>query len=146
MATASPVAIAGADGHVGRWLVGRLGELGVEARAIPRDGDPAPAISGCQAVVHLAGTLTPEKPNTFELANVETVRRTVEGVQTAGGVQRLEELGRQPRVLADLRLGHPLGAEVVDPGPAVLGKQVELAVAREVAGQPEAEAQVVRPP
>ena len=89
MATLSPVAIAGADGHVGRWLVGRLGEMGVEARAIPRDGDTAPTISGCQAVVHLAGTLTPEKPNTFESANVETVRRTVEGVEAAGGVQRL---------------------------------------------------------
>ncbi|MFM9164563.1 MAG: NAD-dependent epimerase/dehydratase family protein [Solirubrobacterales bacterium] len=84
-----PVAIAGADGHVGRWLVGRLGELGVEARPIPREGDAAAAIAGCATVVHLAGALAPEKPNTYELANVGTVRRTVEGIAQAGGVERL---------------------------------------------------------
>lgn len=89
MASIGPIAIAGADGHVGRWLVGRLGELGVEPRTIPRDGDTAAEISGCRSVVHLAGTLAPIAPNTFELANVETVRRTVEGIAQAGGVERL---------------------------------------------------------
>ena len=84
-----PVAIAGADGHLGRWLAGRLGELGIEVRPIPREGDAAAAIAGCVAVAHLAGALNPEKPNTYELANVGTVRRTVEGIAAAGGVQRI---------------------------------------------------------
>ena len=89
MDSAGPIAIAGADGHVGRWLAGRLGELGIEARPIPRDGDAAAAVAGSQAVVHLAGTLAPVKPNTFELANVDTVRRTLEAIAKAGPVQRL---------------------------------------------------------
>ena len=89
MANDGPIAVAGADGHVGRWLVGALGGLGIEARPVPRDGDCAQAISGCRAVVHLAGTLAPVKPNTFELANVGTVRRTLEGVTAAGGVERI---------------------------------------------------------
>jgi nucleoside-diphosphate-sugar epimerase len=89
MNAAGPVAIAGADGHIGRWLTGRLGELGVEVRPIPRDGDAAAAISGCRTVIHLAGALAPERPNTYELANVETTRRTVEGAKAAGGVGRI---------------------------------------------------------
>lgn len=86
---AGPIAIAGADGHVGRWLAGRLAELGIEARPVPRDGDAAAAISGSRAVVHLAGTLAPVKPNTFELANVGTVQRTLEAINSAGGVDRI---------------------------------------------------------
>lgn len=89
MNTRGPVAIAGANGHVGRWLAGRLGELGIEARPIPREGDTAAAISGCATVAHLAGALVPEKPNTYEQANVETVRRTVAGIAAAGGVERI---------------------------------------------------------
>ena len=89
MENAGPIAIAGADGHVGRWLTGRLGELGVEVRPIPREGDAASAVAGSQAVVHLAGTLAPVKPNTFELANVGTVRRTLDAISAVGGVQRL---------------------------------------------------------
>lgn len=89
MNASGPVAIAGADGHIGRWLAGRLGELEIEARPIPSEGDTAAAISGCATVVHLAGTLVPEKPNTYELANVETVRRTVGGIAAAGGVERI---------------------------------------------------------
>lgn len=89
MAQAGPIAITGADGHVGRWLAGRLGEMGIEARPVPREGDATAAVGGSQAVVHLAGTLAPVKPNTFELANVETVRRALEAISAAGGVDRI---------------------------------------------------------
>jgi len=84
-----PIAIAGADGHLGRWLAGRLGELGIQARPLPREGDPLPELAGCRAVVHLAGTLAPAGPNTFEQANVETVRRTVEAVRADGSARRI---------------------------------------------------------
>ena len=60
--------------------------------------------------------------------------------------QRLIELGGDVRVLADLRLGQPLPAQAVDPGLPILDEHIERVVALEVAGETQAEAQVVAPP
>src|SRR5262245_50122960 len=75
-----PVAVTGASGHVGGVFSRRLGELPNEVRALGRRGNLVEAVRDADAVVHLAGTLQPLKGNTYEQANVETVRETVEAL------------------------------------------------------------------
>src|SRR5262249_37796820 len=69
-----PVAITGAGGHVGSVLSRRLAGLPNEVRALGRRNNLAEAFREADAVVHLAGTLQPLKGNSYEQANVETVR------------------------------------------------------------------------
>jgi len=73
-----PVAVTGSSGHVGNFLARRLAKLPNEVRALGRLDNLFEAFRGADAVVHLAGTLQPIKGNTYERANVETVRTTVE--------------------------------------------------------------------
>lgn len=82
-----PVAITGATGHVGRFVRARLQELPNEVRPLGRGDDLGPALSDAQAVIHLAGALRPARGDTYEGANVNTVRRTVEAL--GPGVRRL---------------------------------------------------------
>jgi NADH dehydrogenase len=72
-----PVVIRGADGHVGRALQKRLGELANEVRPLGRRDDFVAAVRDAEGVVHLAGTLQAVKGNSYRTANVETVRGTV---------------------------------------------------------------------
>lgn len=71
-----PVAVTGASGQVGTLLQRRLGQLSNEVRPLGRDGDLATAVGDADAVVHLAGTLQPRKPNTYRAANLDTVLAT----------------------------------------------------------------------
>ena len=76
-----PVAVTGARGHVGGVLSRRLAaEMSNEVRLLGRGDDLAEAFSDADAVIHLAGTLQPLKGNTYEQANVATVRKTVEAL------------------------------------------------------------------
>ncbi len=77
---AGPVAITGADGHVGRALRRRLAGLPNPVRPLGRADDWPAAIHDADAVIHLAGTLQPRRPNTYEAANVATVQRCVDAV------------------------------------------------------------------
>jgi uncharacterized protein YbjT (DUF2867 family) len=72
-----PVAITGADGHVGRYLQARLAGLPNLVRPLGRDDDLAGAFRDSDAVVHLAGTLAPHGGNTYRAANLDTVRRSL---------------------------------------------------------------------
>ncbi len=72
-----PVVVTGASGHVGRFVRARLAGLPNEVRPVGRDDDPAAALADAAAVVHLAGTLQPLRGNSYEEANVATVRRTL---------------------------------------------------------------------
>jgi len=67
-----PVAVTGASGQVGTPLRRRLGQLANEVRPLGRDDDLAAAFGSADAVVHLAGTLQPRKPNTYRAANLDT--------------------------------------------------------------------------
>jgi len=71
-----PVAVTGASGQVGTQLRQRLGQLPNEVRPLGRDDDLAAACRDADAVVHLAGTLQPRKPNTYRAANLDTARAT----------------------------------------------------------------------
>jgi len=71
-----PVAVTGASGQVGTPLRRRLGQLPNEVRPLGRDDDLAAAFGEADAVVHLAGTLQPHKPNTYRAANHETAVAT----------------------------------------------------------------------
>lgn len=75
-----PVAITGASGHVGRFVRARLAGLPNEVRPLGRGDDLAAAFADADAVIHLAGTLQPLGENSYEEANVGTVRRTVEAL------------------------------------------------------------------
>jgi NADH dehydrogenase len=66
------VAVTGASGQVGTRLRRRLGRLPNEVRPLGRDDDLAAAFGDADAIVHLAGTLQPRKPNTYRAANLET--------------------------------------------------------------------------
>lgn len=74
---AGPVAITGASGHVGGFLRRRLAQLPNEIRPVGREEDPESAFADADAVIHLAGTLQPGRSNSYEAANVATVRKTV---------------------------------------------------------------------
>jgi NADH dehydrogenase len=72
-----PIALTGADGQVGRALRRRLAALPNEVRPVGRSDDLARALHDADAVVHLAGTLRPVPPDTYEDANLGTVERTL---------------------------------------------------------------------
>jgi uncharacterized protein YbjT (DUF2867 family) len=71
-----PVAITGASGQVGTALRQRLEELPNEPRSLGLSNDLEAAFRDADAVVHLAGTLLPHKPNTYRAANLDTVLAT----------------------------------------------------------------------
>src|SRR5262245_41305423 len=83
-----PVALTGASGHVGGFLSRRLAKLPNEVRVLGRRDNLAEAFRDADAVVHLAGTLQPLRGNTYEQANVETVRKTIEAL-AASSVRRI---------------------------------------------------------
>ena len=70
------MAVTGATGQVGTALLRRLDQLPNQARALGREDDLAAAFSDADAVVHLAGTLQPRKPNTYRSANLDTALAT----------------------------------------------------------------------
>lgn len=75
-----PVAITGADGHVGRSVQSRLADLPNPVRTLGRSDDWTPAIADAKAVIHLAGTLQTKGPNTYQAANIETTKRVLDAV------------------------------------------------------------------
>src|SRR5262245_62907178 len=83
-----PVVVTGASGHVGGVFSRRLGECPNEVRAAGRRDNLVEAVRDADAVVHLAGTLQPLRGNTYEQANVETARKTVEAL-AGSSVKRL---------------------------------------------------------
>lgn len=91
------IAVTGADGFVGRALVGRLRSGGIEVR--PTDLDtldvrgpvPARAFAGCEAVVHLAALtgVAPSigRPQEYRRTNVDGTANVV-AAAVAAGVRR----------------------------------------------------------
>src|SRR6516162_3202197 len=71
-----PVAVTGASGQVGTALRRRLDQLPNQVRPLGREDDLAAAFGDADAVVHLAGTLQPRKPNTYRAANLDTALAT----------------------------------------------------------------------
>ena len=79
-----PVAITGANGQVGRALQKRLADLGNEVRPLGRGDDLREAFRRADAIVHLAGGLVVRKPDSYESANLSTVRATVDALGGSG--------------------------------------------------------------
>jgi NADH dehydrogenase len=79
-----PIAITGASGQVGMALQKRLSDLGNEVRALDRGDDLRRAFRRADAVVHLAGGLSVRPPDTYETANLDTVRATVDALDGSG--------------------------------------------------------------
>lgn len=77
------MAITGADGHVGTTLQRRLARLANQVRPLRRADGWAAGFEGSGAVIHLAGTLQPKPPDTYQTANVDTVRRLIEALGRA---------------------------------------------------------------
>ena len=71
-----PVAVTGASGQVGTLVLQRLGQLPNEVRPLGHEDDLVAAFGDANAVVHLAGTLQPRKPNTYRAANLDTALAT----------------------------------------------------------------------
>jgi len=82
------LAITGADGHVGRHLQHRLAGFPNPVRPLSQEDDWRTGVADAEAVIHLAGTLQPRRPNTYEVANVGTVRRLTETLSDSA-VQRV---------------------------------------------------------
>jgi uncharacterized protein YbjT (DUF2867 family) len=61
-------------------------------RPVERDDDLAAAFGDADAVVHLAGTLQPRKPNTYRLANLDTALATAAALAHSAA-QRVVFLG-----------------------------------------------------
>jgi NAD(P)H dehydrogenase (quinone) len=118
-----PVAVVGATGHVGRVLSRRLAELPNEVRKLGRGDNVVEALSDAVAVVHLAGTLQPLKGNTYEQANVGTVRQTVAAL-AGSSVRRivfLSYVGADPTSANDyLRMKGKAESLVTGAGPEAL--------------------------
>ena len=71
-----PVAVTGASGQVGSRLLRRLDQLPNQVRPLGREDELVSAFGDADAVVHLAGTLQPRKPNTYRAANLDTALAT----------------------------------------------------------------------
>ena len=82
-----PVAIVGGRGHVGRAVGRRLEEFRNEVIPLGRQDDWRTLLDA-ESVIHLAGTLQPIRPNTYEAANVGTVERVLAAVDP-DRIQRL---------------------------------------------------------
>lgn len=94
-----PVAITGANGHVGRHVGPRLERLGNQVRPLIRSDDWEGRMEGVEVVIHLAGTLQPRRPNTYRAANLGTVQRLINAL-TPDSLQRIVFLsypGANPR-------------------------------------------------
>jgi nucleoside-diphosphate-sugar epimerase len=100
------IAITGANGWLGRQLVGAAAAAGIEARGIVRSDDAAGAveavggracvapdldpgelarvIKGCSALVHLAGISAERGGATYAAANVGGMRKAIAAAQWAG--------------------------------------------------------------
>ena len=93
-----PVAITGADGHVGRALQRRLAQLPNRIRPLGRDYDWAPVMDDNEAVIHLAGTIQPKRPDTCRSANLETVKRLLDAMSSSPvqGIVFLSYVGADP--------------------------------------------------
>ena len=70
------VTIVGASGQVGLATRGRLARERVQVRPLGRADDLASAVKDADVVVHLAGTLLPRRPSTYQAANRDTVAAT----------------------------------------------------------------------
>ena len=66
------MAVTGASAQVGTALRRRLDQLPNQVRSLGREDDLAAAFGDADAVVHLAGTLQPRRPNTYRSANLDT--------------------------------------------------------------------------
>lgn len=90
--TAHRVAVTGANGFIGRNLMVRLGELGIEAVPLYRDS-PREAwfatIANTDVVVHLAGANRPADPADFMAVNHGTADVIAEAVRAAGRPVRI---------------------------------------------------------
>src|SRR6516225_3524609 len=75
-----PVAVTGASGQVGTGLRRRLDQLPNQVRPLGRETDLVAAFGDADAVVHLAGTLQPRKPNTYRAANLDTALATAAAI------------------------------------------------------------------
>ena len=71
-----PVAVTGASGQVGTALRRRLDQLTIQVRPLGGGDDLVAGFGDADAVVHLAGTLQPHKPNTYRAANLDTALAT----------------------------------------------------------------------
>ncbi|MES3057689.1 NAD-dependent epimerase/dehydratase family protein [Sphingomonas faeni] len=90
--TAHRVAVTGANGFIGRNLMVRLGELGIEAVPLYRDSPREAwftAIANADVVVHLAGANRPVDPADFMAVNHGTADVIAEAVKAAGRPVRI---------------------------------------------------------
>ncbi len=83
-----PVAVTGAEGHVGKALRERLADRPNWVKPLGRGDDWAGEIRNAEAVVHLAGTLQPIRPNSYQVANVGTAERALAALDR-NSVQRI---------------------------------------------------------
>ncbi len=86
MEAAKIIAVTGADGFIGRNLILRMRELGLEPRPLIRSSSEdewVAAIEGADAVIHLAGVNRPPDPSGFEgnVSAVETLVRILGKVE-----------------------------------------------------------------
>jgi nucleoside-diphosphate-sugar epimerase len=139
-----PIAITGASGQVGNALRRRLAAV-PDMRALGRADDLEGRCRDASVVVHLAGTLRPDRGSDHAQANLETVRRTLAAL-AGSSVERvifLSSVGADPgspngylRAKGEAeRLLHESGLDVVvlrcthifgppdDPGPTVSALQ-----------------------
>ena len=68
-----PVAVTGANGLVGRAVVGRLARLVPDVRSLTRSGDLSAGLRGAEVIVHLEGEIVPNRPDTYASSNLGTV-------------------------------------------------------------------------
>jgi nucleoside-diphosphate-sugar epimerase len=119
MATGGPILVTGAGGFIGRDLVARLVERGLEVRAMLRPGSRSPfdphdgvevaradmrdgnaldsAVRGCRAVIHLAAAKSDERDS--EAINVDGARLLVQACERAS-CRRLVNVSTQSTKIA----------------------------------------------
>jgi UDP-2-acetamido-2,6-beta-L-arabino-hexul-4-ose reductase len=113
------VVVTGAHGFVGRNLMVRLTERGVEAQGFGRGDDEAmlAAVAGADFVFHLAGVNRPETEAEFVTGNADLTARVCAALAAAGNkaplvvssstqAERDNPYGRSKRAAEDAALAH----------------------------------------
>lgn len=113
------VVVTGAEGFIGKTLMIRLAERGVEARGFGRGDDDAmlEAVARAGFVFHLAGVNRPETEDQFVTGNAQLTHRVCAALAAAGNTaplvissstqaERDNPYGRSKRAAEDAALAH----------------------------------------
>lgn len=89
------VGVTGAGGQIGTAVQKQLADHGAPVVAVDRTDDWT-RLESCDAIIHLAGTLRPRRPDDYDTANVTTAERMLRAAKPNSRIVFLSFIGADP--------------------------------------------------